>query len=437
MKEVLLPSLGADMSEGTIVKWLKAEGDMVNKGDKIAEIETDKTVVEMDAYYTGILRKIISPEGTLAPVGTVIALVGEKDEPIPDLSATPTPATASAAEPEAQPDSAPAEAAAPPEPPSDAPVKASPMARRLAHESGINLAHVRGSGPNGRITKEDVLNYKPGAATEKPAAAEAQPQPTPEPKARPELKPTTASVKPAAPVQPSPAIQPGKTTVSSMRQQIAQVTLHSKTTIPHFYITYSVDMTEAMSLRQQVNSVVKDSDPQARVSVNDIALKATALALKEHPGWNSSYEKGVMTIHPDLNIGIAIALERGLIVPALLKVQDMSLFDIARASKSLGERTRGSGLTQQELTQATFSTTNLGMMGAEAFAPIIVPGQAAMLGIGAVMPNPVVIDGQVVVRQIMKMIIAADHRVGDGAEAAVFMNTLKAYLEQPAKLLIL
>ena len=196
-------------------------------------------------------------------------------------------------------------------------------------------------------------------------------------------------------------------------------------------------MTEAMSLRQQINSVVKDSDPQARVSVNDIALKATALALKEHPGWNSSYEKGVMTIHPDLNIGIAIALERGLIVPALLKVQDMSLFDIARASKSLGERTRGSGLTQQELTQATFSTTNLGMMGAEAFAPIIVPGQAAMLGIGAVMPSPVVIDGQVVVRQIMKMIIAADHRVGDGAEAAVFMNTLKAYLEQPAKLLIL
>ena len=421
ISEVTMPSMGADMTEGTIAKWLMAEGDKVSRGDKLAEIETDKTVVEMEAYAEGLLRKIVIDEGSLVQVGTVIAFIGDADDEIPEVAA---PAAQDekapeAATPAAAPTPAPVQQAAPTPAPAastSAPVvvaapggrvKASPIARKIAEEKGINIAAVTGTGPGGRITKSDVENFTPSPAFAASGGGR------------------------------SPVVMDGSDTpLSSMRQAIARVTVKSKTELPHYYVTHNINMGPAMTFRAQLNeAIVDDGD---RVSVNDMILKAVATALLKHPKWNSFFDGDKLIGHSDINLGVAIALEEGLIVPAVIGIQNMSLIEISRAVRDLGKRARGEGgaLTQAEMTQGTFGTSNLGMFGTDSFSAIIVPPNAGIIAVGAIKDVPVVKDGNIVPGKMMNATISADHRVGDGAEAAILMGEFQKTLENPARLML-
>jgi len=421
ISEVTMPSMGADMTEGTIAKWLMAEGDKVSRGDKLAEIETDKTVVEMEAYAEGLLRKIVIDEGSLVQVGTVIAFIGDADDEIPEVAA---PAAQDekapeAATPAAAPTPAPVQQAAPTPAPAastSAPVvvaapggrvKASPIARKIAEEKGINIAAVTGTGPGGRITKSDVENFTPSPAFAASGGGR------------------------------SPVVMDGSDTpLSSMRQTIARVTVKSKTESPHYYVTHNINMGPAMTFRAQLNeAIVDDGD---RVSVNDMILKAVATALLKHPKWNSFFDGDKLIGHSDINLGVAIALEEGLIVPAVIGIQNMSLIEISRAVRDLGKRARGEGgaLTQAEMTQGTFGTSNLGMFGTDSFSAIIVPPNAGIIAVGAIKDVPVVKDGNIVPGKMMNATISADHRVGDGAEAAILMGEFQKTLENPARLML-
>lgn len=410
ISEVTMPSMGADMTEGTIAKWLKAEGDAVSRGDKIAEIETDKTVVEMEAYAEGLLRKIVVPEGTMVEVGTIIAFIGDAADEIPEPveTAAETPKSEAAVAPAAP---APVQQADPTPAPVETPasggrVKASPIARKIAEEKGIDISAVPGTGPGGRITKSDVDNF-----TQSPVFA-------------------------ASGGRTAVVMDGSDTPLSSMRQAIARVTVKSKTEAPHYYVTHEVNMGPAMTFRAQLNeAIVEDGD---RVSVNDMVLKAIAAALLKYPKWNSSFDGDKLIGHSDINLGVAIALEEGLIVPAVIGIQNMSLIEISRAVRDMGKRARGEGgsLTQAEMTQGTFGTSNLGMFGTDTFAAIIVPSNAGIIAVGAVKEVPVVKDGQIVVGKVMKATISADHRVGDGAEAAIIMGEFQKNLENPARLML-
>ena len=414
ISEVTMPSMGADMTEGTIVKWLKAEGDQIGRGDKLAEVETDKTVVEMEAYAEGLLRKIVVSEGSLVQVGAVIAFIGDADDDIPEVAAA---APAAEAAPEA-----PAGTPAPtptPEPVQQAAlapvavpasqggrIKASPIARKIAEEKGVDIAAITGTGPGGRITKSDVENFTPSPGF-------------------------------AVSGGRSPVVLDGSDTpLSSMRQAIARVTVRSKTEAPHYYVTHEIDMSAAMTFRRQLNEALAEEGD--RVSVNDLILMALTKALIKYPKWNSFFDGDKLIGHPSINLGVAIALDEGLIVPAVIDIQNMSLVEISRAVRELGKRARGDGgnLTQAELTQGTFGISNLGMFGTDTFSAIIVPPNAGIIAVGTVKEKPVVRDGKVVVASMMNATISADHRVGDGAEAAVFLGEFQKNLENPARLML-
>ena len=415
ISEVTMPSMGADMTEGTIVKWLKAEGDQVGRGDKLAEVETDKTVVEMEAYAEGLLRKIVVSEGSLVQVGAVIAFIGDADDDIPEV-ATAAPAAEAASE---APAATPAPAAPAPEPVQQAApapvavpasqggrIKASPIARKIAEEKGVDIAAITGTGPGGRITKSDVENFTPSPGF-------------------------------AVSGGRSPVVLDGSDTpLSSMRQAIARVTVRSKTEAPHYYVTHEIDMSAAMTFRRQLNEALAEEGD--RVSVNDLILMALTKALIKYPKWNSFFDGDKLIGHPSINLGVAIALDEGLIVPAVIDIQNMSLVGISRAVRDLGKRARGDGgnLTQAELTQGTFGTSNLGMFGTDTFSAIIVPPNAGIVAVGTVKEKPVVHDGKVVVASMMNATISADHRVGDGAEAAVFLGEFQKNLENPARLML-
>ena len=433
ISEVTMPSMGADMTEGTIVKWLKTEGDQITRGDKLAEVETDKTVVEMEAYADGLLRKIVVSEGSLVQVGAVIAFIGDADDEVPDVSemsgAAPAPSPTAPPEASKTPDStapaastpAPAptpvpvqQAAAPAPAPALAPapaatgarVKASPIARKIAEEKGFDIAAVPGTGPGGRITKTDVENFTPS--------------------------PGFAASGGRAPV----VLDGSDTPLTSMRQAIARVTVRSKTEAPHYYVTHEIDMSAAMTFRKQLNEALAEVGD--RVSVNDLILKALANALTKYPKWNSFFDGDRLIGHSSINLGVAIALAEGLIVPAVMNVQNMSLVEISRAVRYLGKRARGEGgnLTQAELTQGTFGTSNLGMFGTDTFSAIIVPPNAGIMAVGVVKERPIVRDGEIVVGSIMNATMSADHRVGDGAEAAVFLVEFQKNLENPTRLML-
>jgi len=416
INEVTMPSMGADMTEGTIAKWLKAEGDQISRGDKLAEIETDKTVVEMEAYADGVLRRITVEEGSLVHVGTVIAYIGDPEDEIPEAVSAPVVAKSDTQSPEQPPTPAPpdpvvAQSDIATEPTvtvssvGDGRVKASPIARKIAAEKGIDIATVPGTGPGSRITKADVENFTPS--------------------------PQFASSGVSARV----AIDGSDTPLSSMRQAIARVTVRSKTESPHYYVTHEVNMGAAMTFRSQLNEALDD---HVRVSVNDMVLKAVTASLVKYPNWNSSFDGDKLVGHSDINLGVAIALDEGLIVPAVMGIQNMSLVEISQAVRDLGRRARGEGgtLTQDELTKGTFGTSNLGMFGTDTFAAIIVPPNAGIIAVGAVKERPIVSNGNVVVGQTMNATISADHRVGDGAEAAIFLSEFQKTLENPVRLML-
>ncbi len=425
--------MGYDMLEGTVVRWLMTEGSEVNIGDALAEIETDKAVVEFEATEPGLLRKILVAEGATVPVGQVIAIVGDADEDISaleagDASPAPAPEPAPAEEvPEEEPaiPLPPSAAAADTEAPTTGGFRASPVARRLADERGIDLRQVQGTGPGGRITKGDVLAFEPGDA---PAVVPEEPAEEP-----------SAPVEPPKPVATPPVVAPSEAAgqlvpMSRVRQQIARVTAKSKREAPHFYVSAEIDMTKAMDLRKQINATLESEG--VRVSVNDMIIRACAEALKGFPNLNSYYTDDGIQMNDGINIGIAIAGEQGLILPAIMESGTMSLAEIAKASKDLVERATKGTLHPREYTGGTFAVSNLGMFDVTSFIAIIQPPQSAMLAVGTVAPRPIADGGEIKVASMMTATISADHRVTDGAESAQFLVAVKKMLEDPMSLLV-
>ncbi len=405
---VVMPQMGYDMREGTVVRWHKQEGDTVDRGEVIADIETDKATVEFEAYTGGVLGRIVAEAGIAVPVGQLIAIITEPGEAVPEAAAPAPSAAPVAAPPAPEPTPAPAPSSAPS---ADGGVRASPIARRLARERGIDLALVTGSGPNGRITERDVENYQPAAAAPEPVPAAA---------------PAPVAVSMDAPAD-------SRIELSRMRQTIARVTSDSKSTAPHFYVTAEIDMGKAMSMRRDVNDA---SDPENRVSVNDLMVKACALALAKHPKFNSFFRGDYLEVHGAMNIGIAIALESGLILPGVSNCESKSLLQIAAGTKDLIARANGGTLRNEEYSSTTFSISNMGMFDVESFTAIIYPPHAAILAVGSVKQQPVVRDGELAVGQMMKATLSTDHRVADGAEAAQFLMEIKRVLENPVSLLL-
>ena len=462
---IVMPQMGYDMREGTVVRWLKKEGEDVARGEIIAEIETDKATVEFEAFTAGVLRKIVAGEGIVVPVGQLIAVIAAADEALPDGIGEPAPAPAAPVAP-----AAPQPVAAAPAPalaPDAGEVRASPIARRLAREQGVDLATVTGTGPGGRIIEVDVLAAGAGLATAAPSAdaGEVRAAPIARRLARergidlatltgtgPGGRIVEADVPAAGDSQaePSAAFETwdsdgavgvadasnGATQrleLSRMRQTIAKVTSDSKRDAPHFYVAVDIDMTKAMAFRRDVNDQV---DADNRVSVNDLIVKASALAIGRHPKFNAFFRDDHLQMNVSVNVGIAIALDSGLIVPGIPECENKSLVEIAAASRDLAARANSGTLRAEEYTGTTYSVSNLGMFDVDSFTAIIFPPHAAILAVGTVKEQPVVREGQITVAQIMKATLSVDHRVADGAEAAQFLTDIKKMLESPVALLL-
>ncbi len=459
---IVMPQMGYDMQQGTVVRWHKQEGDAVARGDVLADIETDKATVEFEAFVSGVLRKIVAQEGIAIPVGDLIAVITGPDEALPegllsgrgsgnkDDAPVGNGATSVAAQPVST------VASAPPAASPGGEVRASPIARRLAREQGIDLAVVTGTGPGGRIVEKDVLNHTDAGAQTSPvatAAAEVRASPIARRLAREggiELALVTgtgpggriveqdvlnnleAASQPSSDAA-SDSAQPEQVDLSRMRQTIAKVTSDSKRDTPHFYVSSEVDMTKATEMRGDLNEVLAS---ESRVSVNDLVVKACAMALQKFPKFNAFYQGGHLQMNPDINIGIAIALESGLIVPGINGCQAKSLVEIAAASRDLIARAHSGTLRNEEYSGTTFSVSNLGMFDVDSFTAIIYPPHAAILAVGRVKEQAVARDGQVTVAQIMTATLSVDHRVADGAEAARFIMEIKGLLEKPAALII-
>lgn len=546
--ELTMPQMGYDMQEGTILKWLKSEGESVQNGEPIAEIETDKAVVEFESYADGVVQAILVSAGTTVPVGEPIAVVGDAaevaapaDAPADEPAAGVEPAVA--AEPAEQASAAipmpaaadPMPVADDPEPEPDAPVRASPVARRIADERGVSIADVVGTGPGGRVTRDDVIAYADFAdataaaaaeevapiADEVVAAVEERIEPEPvaevaEPAAEvveeevaveeewveeepaaaedeevvaevdeveveemPEPEPVAEVAEPDVvveeEVEPEPVVvddeavaeiaeevaaveeqvepelvaevaEPdiaadddadaadGAIELSRMRRQIARVTLRSKQEKPHFYVTSEVDMTAAMGLRREINDALASEG--TRVTVNDMIIKACVDALKRYPKFNAFLDGDAIRLNDSVNVGIAMAVEDGLLMPAIRGCEGMSLREIALASKDLADRAQNGTLRPDEYTGGTFGISNLGMFDVSTFVAIIQPPQSAIVAVGTVAKKPVVRDDEIVVRQVMNATISADHRVVDGAEGAQFLIEVKRRLESPLSLLL-
>ena len=462
---IVMPQMGYDMREGTVVRWHKREGETVARGEVLADIETDKATVEFEAYTGGVVGRIVAAEGMVVPVGELIAIITAPGEVLPDddLPSSPPEASQGQAAEEPAPSSQPAASPSDPGAPEDDRRRASPIARRLARERGIDLAQVNGTGPGGRIVEKDVLEYQPPSLpAEPPEGVRASPiarrlarergvdlsevsgtgpggrivekdvleyrPPATIPAAASQETPEADGVAEAVPAQAGERAE-----LSRMRQAIARVTSDSKREAPHFYVTAEIDVGRAMALRQEVNDAV-DSD--SRVTVNDLIVRACALALEKHPKFNASFSDGALEFHSQVNIGIAIALEAGLMVPGIANCQEKSLVELAAASKDLIQRAHSGHLRNDEYSSTTFSVSNLGMFDVESFAAIIYPPHAAVLAVGSVKEQPVVRDGQLAVGQMMKATLSTDHRVADGAEAAQFLMEVKRVLENPVTLLL-
>ena len=431
---ILMPALSPTMTEGKLAKWHVKVGDAVSSGQVICEIETDKATMEVEAVDEGKIGQIVVPEGAEGvKVNAVIAVLLEEGEtevakaaapaaaPPAAPAAAPAPAAAkpaaspSAAAPASAP--APAAAAAPAATASGgARIFASPLAKRIAAEKGINLATLKGSGPNGRIVKADVENAKPGAA---PAAAPAP--------------------RPAAALAPSAGqpvfVAPGDTRVAhtSVRKVIARRMLESKQTVPHFYLTVELEIDALLAARQAINAVTEKKG--AKVSVNDMVIKACAKALRDHPECNASWTEDEMIQYGAVDISVAVATDRGLITPIVRNADLKGLAQISTEMKDLAARAKIGKLKLEEFQGGGFTISNLGMFGVKDFAAIINPPQAMILAVGAGEERAVVRKGQVVVRNMMNCTLAVDHRVVDGAMGAQYLQTLRSYIEQPAAML--
>jgi pyruvate dehydrogenase E2 component (dihydrolipoamide acetyltransferase) len=453
MADVAMPRLSDSMEEGTILKWLKSDGDEVSRGEELVEIETDKANMTYEADQDGAL-KIVAQEGDTLAVGETIAQIGggsgaegngaapaeqeqEQEEGGGEDGGGSEPAATATAE--AEPpqereeptEEAPSQEAPEPAEGENGRVKASPIARRMARELGLELGQLQGTGPGGRIVKADVEAASKGGEPE--AAAPAEAPAAPEPEAQEEKEEEKAAPPPVV----AGDAQTGKgeaTThdLTRLQQTVARRMAESKATAPEFVLNIDVDMEEAVELRKQLKGAAAEGQPVP--SFNDFVVKASALALRDFPRANGAYRDGKFELYSRVNVGVAVAGQDALVVPTVFDADTKSLGAIARDTRALAERVRAGAITPPELSSGTFTVSNLGMFGIQSFVAVINPPQAAILAVGAMTPTPVVRDGEVVVRNIMRLTLACDHRILYGADAAEFLVRIRERLESPLQL---
>ncbi len=425
MAEVVMPRLSDSMEEGTVLQWLKQVGDEVAVGDELVEIETDKANMAYESDVAGTLAEILVQEGETVPIGTPIAMVGEGSEVV-DRDGEGTERSAAgpvaAGDPPPPPVAEASSGAGPPTaPPADAAInaspaangggrpKASPVARRVAKEKGLDLYELQGSGPGGRIVKADV---------ERAGASE-----------------TPVSAPPAAAAAPAPETAKGTVSYedpSKLQSTVARRMAESKATAPHFYLEAEIDMSRLVSARTQIKAGATEG--AVVPSFNDMVVKACALALREHPRANGAYRDGRFELYARVNVGVAVAAKDALVVPTIFDADQKSLRQIATDSRALAQRVRNGQITPPELSGATFTVSNLGMFGIDSFAAVINPPQAAILAVGAITERPVIRDGQHTSAHLMRVNLACDHRILYGAPAAEFLARIRTLLEEPLAL---
>ncbi|MBN2386621.1 MAG: 2-oxo acid dehydrogenase subunit E2 [Anaerolineales bacterium] len=404
---IAMPKLGFDMAEGTLVRWLKKEGETVDKGEVLAEIETDKATVEVESSASGMVRKLLVDEGAVVPVSAPIAIVGAADEEIDAIAPKAASQPSAVSRQPAPEPSKPAPAPGPVSPPTAGPFKASPLARRIATDHNLDLSRVTGSGPGGRIVRRDIEQALAGVPPGAPLAA------------------------PAAPA----AIGHDSRTVplTRLRQAIGRRMGESKTSIPHFYITREYKVDSLLDLRRQLNNMLPEDE---KVSVNDFLIKAAALTLRQFPNLNASLHDEAVVQHGQVNVGVAVAVEGGLLTIVCRDADQKPLRQIAAEVKFMAGRARDGKVRPDDIEGSTISISNLGMYGVDEFIAIVNPPEAAILAVGAAAEVPVVENGVVKIGWRMKATISVDHRISDGAEAAKFMQALAVYLEEPLRLAI-
>ena len=428
-----MPKMSDTMTEGTIAAWLKKVGDKVKSGDVLAEVETDKATMELENYEDGTLLYTGPKEGEAVAVDGILAIIGEEGADIQALlgggSGAPAPATEAApAEAAAPAASAPAEAAAP-QAESNGRLLASPLAKSIAKDKGVDLRQVKGSGENGRIVARDLQNAQPQAAAA-PAAAPAQ---APNEYIQAAL-PEQPAAKPAAVPAPAPTAAEGTytdTPVSQMRKVIARRLSESLFTAPHFYLTMEILMDKAMETRVKLNEL-----SPVKLSFNDMVIKACAVALKQHPVINSSWLGDKIRQNKVVNIGVAVAVDEGLLVPVIRNADGKGMSQIATEVKELAGKAKSKKLQPAEWEGSTFTISNLGMFGIDEFTAIINPPDACILAVGGIKQTAVVKNGELAIGNIMKVTLSCDHRVVDGASGAAFLQTVKGLLEDPLRMLI-
>ena len=436
MKTVEMPKMGDTMEEGKILRWIKQEGDQVAKGESLAEVETDKVNIEIESFASGVLRKILVPEGESAPIGAGIALIGAPDEPLPaslsgngsvnasaakEMEKETTPGVGSGkilSEAKADYQEKQANVQSPIDSGSQGRIFISPIARRIADEHHLDYSQVEGTGPNGRIIKLDI------------EAALAQKQEA--------VAPSIPAQLPVLEAEPAP-IETTETTeipLTAMRRTIAKRLSQSMQTAPHYYVTSVIDTGKLADLRRQINAYAQNEPEPVKVSFNDLIVKAVAIALVHLPQVNVSFAEDRLILKKQVHIGMAVALEQGLIVPVIRNVDQLSVLAIARESQRLAGLARTGKLRPEDFSGGTFTVSNLGMFDVDSFTAVINPPESAILAIGSITPTPVVVEGQVVVRDRMKVTLSSDHRAIDGATAARFLQEVKRLLEEPFGLLL-
>lgn len=402
--QILMPKLSDTMTEGVILKWLKKEGDKVKQGEILVEIESDKADMELEAYDSGILRKVLVPEGGKAPIGAPIAIIAEADEDISAfLAGPPAPQKTQETTPQQQKEEVPVSqvpvsSSPAPQPAAEERIKASPLAKKIAAEKNLDLRSIRGSGPQGRIIKRDVTELTPATT------------------------PSTYHIIPGGYQDVE---------LSLIRKTIAKRMTESKQQVPHFYVTMEIDMEPAITFREQLNASTTN-----KFSFTDILIKAAAVTLMRHPNVNASYTGNGMRQFGEAHIAVAVALEDGLVTPVIRNCEQKTITQINTELRDLVERARSRKLKPEEYQGATFTISNLGMLGVEDFVAIINPPEGAILAVGAILEKPVVRKGALVVGHTMKITLSSDHRIIDGAVAARFLQDLKATLENPISLLL-
>ncbi|NMH29673.1 pyruvate dehydrogenase complex dihydrolipoamide acetyltransferase [Flavobacterium silvaticum] len=421
---VTMPRLSDTMTDGTVATWLKKVGDKVSEGDILAEIETDKATMEFESFNSGTLLFVGIKEGETAPVDSLLAIIGPEGTDVSGVAAN---FVKGGAAPAASSEKAETESEKPadPEKKEEQPVEVvsdgkrifiSPLAKKMAEDKGINISQVKGSGENGRIVKADIENFKPVAAPQQATATS---------EAKSEL--AAPAVKPFVPAGETYTEEVKN---SQMRKTIARRLSESKFTAPHYYLTIELDMDNAIASRNSINSI-----PNTKVSFNDMVIKACAMALKKHPKVNSTWKDDVTLIHHHVHIGVAVAVEDGLLVPVLKFADQLSLTQIGTNVKDVAGRAKTKKLQPAEMEGSTFTVSNLGMFGISEFTSIINQPNSAILSVGAIVEQPVVKNGQIVVGNVMKVTLACDHRTVDGATGSEFLQTLRQYLENPVTML--